>query len=230
MPIDSSPLLGLDALLSTVQMPPGVPVATVAVGKAGATNAGVLAAQILALGGHGARGAVDAYKARLADKVEQAAARLAQRSSSSSQEARSTWESEERAPAAAPPSALTSHWPFWLLLRIRRAPNEILHPHLRLPREPGRLLRVEESLRARGGVAAPAHDADLVVVNTCTVTGAADQGARNFIRRVARAQPFGADRGHRLLCHREPGALTSLPGVVRLVSNVEKDAFVRELR
>ena len=49
-PIDSSPLQGLDALLSTVQMPPGVPVATVAVGKAGATNAGVLAAQMLALG------------------------------------------------------------------------------------------------------------------------------------------------------------------------------------
>jgi phosphoribosylaminoimidazole carboxylase PurE protein len=50
VPIDSSPLLGLDALLSTVQMPPGVPVATVAVGRSGATNAGVLAAQILALG------------------------------------------------------------------------------------------------------------------------------------------------------------------------------------
>ena len=47
---------------------------------------------------------------------------------------------------------------------------------------------IEESLRARGGVAAPADDADLVVVNTCTVTGAADQGARNLIRRVARAQ------------------------------------------
>src|SRR3954454_24097559 len=49
VPIDSSALNGLDALLSTVQMPPGVPVATVSVGKAGATNAGVLAAQILAL-------------------------------------------------------------------------------------------------------------------------------------------------------------------------------------
>ena len=50
VPIDSSALNGLDALLSTVQMPPGVPVATVSIGKAGATNAGVLAAQILALG------------------------------------------------------------------------------------------------------------------------------------------------------------------------------------
>jgi len=49
IPIDSSPLKGLDALLSTVQMPPGIPVATVALGKGGAKNAAVLAARILAL-------------------------------------------------------------------------------------------------------------------------------------------------------------------------------------
>ncbi len=49
VPIDSSPLQGWDALLATVQMPPGIPVATMAVGKAGARNAGILAAQILAL-------------------------------------------------------------------------------------------------------------------------------------------------------------------------------------
>jgi len=49
VPIDSSPLKGLDALFSTVQMPSGVPVATMAIGKAGAVNAGILAAQILAL-------------------------------------------------------------------------------------------------------------------------------------------------------------------------------------
>lgn len=49
VPIDSSPLQGMDALLSTVQMPPGIPVATVALGKGGAKNAAVLAAQILAL-------------------------------------------------------------------------------------------------------------------------------------------------------------------------------------
>jgi len=78
VPIDSSPLLGLDALLSTVQMPPGVPVATVAVGKSGATNAGVLAAQILAIGDPQLTARLEAYKAKLADKVEQAAARLAQ--------------------------------------------------------------------------------------------------------------------------------------------------------
>lgn len=77
VPIDSSPLAGFDALLSTVQMPPGVPVATVAIGKAGATNAGVLAAQMLALADPNLAGRLDAYKIELADKVERAAARLA---------------------------------------------------------------------------------------------------------------------------------------------------------
>lgn len=49
VPIDSSPFKGMDALLSTVQMPAGIPVATVAVGSGGAKNAAVLAAQILGL-------------------------------------------------------------------------------------------------------------------------------------------------------------------------------------
>jgi len=49
VPIDSSPLKGLDSLLSIVQMPPGIPVATVAIGKGGAKNAAILSAQILAL-------------------------------------------------------------------------------------------------------------------------------------------------------------------------------------
>jgi 5-(carboxyamino)imidazole ribonucleotide mutase len=48
VPIDSSPLQGLDALLATVQMPGGIPVATFAIGKAGAKNAGLFAAAILA--------------------------------------------------------------------------------------------------------------------------------------------------------------------------------------
>ncbi len=50
IPMDGGPLKGMDALLSTVQMPGGIPVATVAIGKAGAKNAGYLAAQIMALG------------------------------------------------------------------------------------------------------------------------------------------------------------------------------------
>lgn len=49
VPVEASPLGGLDALLSTVQMPPGIPVATVAIGKAGARNAAILACQILAV-------------------------------------------------------------------------------------------------------------------------------------------------------------------------------------
>lgn len=50
VPIDAGPLKGLDALLSTVQMPGGVPVATMAIGESGAKNAAYLAAQILSLG------------------------------------------------------------------------------------------------------------------------------------------------------------------------------------
>ena len=76
VPIDSSALMGIDALLSTVQMPPGVPVATVAIGKSGATNAGVLAAQILALGDKGIADRVEKYKRGLAEKVEEAARKL----------------------------------------------------------------------------------------------------------------------------------------------------------
>jgi len=76
VPIDSSVLKGLDALLSTVQMPPGVPVATVSIGKPGATNAGVLAAQILALGDSVLAGRLLEYKKKLAQKVEQAAEKL----------------------------------------------------------------------------------------------------------------------------------------------------------
>jgi phosphoribosylamine--glycine ligase len=76
VPIDPSALKGLDALLSTVQMPPGVPVATVSIGKPGATNAGVLAAQILGVGDPAIAGRLDAYKKKLADRVEAAAEKL----------------------------------------------------------------------------------------------------------------------------------------------------------
>ena len=76
VPIDSSALKGLDALLSTVQMPPGVPVATVAIGKPGATNAGVLAAQIIAVGDAAMAAKMAAHKTTMAEKVEEAAKRL----------------------------------------------------------------------------------------------------------------------------------------------------------
>src|SRR6186997_76304 len=69
VPIDSSALNGLDALLSTVQMPPGVPVATVSFGKPGATNAGILAAQIIGAGDPAMAQRVVDYKRKLAEKV-----------------------------------------------------------------------------------------------------------------------------------------------------------------
>ena len=62
VPLDSSPLQGLDALLSTVQMPGGVPVATVSIGKWGAKNAGLLALQILGVSDSKIASKLDAYK------------------------------------------------------------------------------------------------------------------------------------------------------------------------
>ncbi|MBI3329415.1 MAG: 5-(carboxyamino)imidazole ribonucleotide mutase [Nitrospinae bacterium] len=77
VPIDSPPLQGLDALLATVQMPGGVPVATVAIGKNGARNAGILAAQILALSDPALTERLRAYRAQLAAEVEKTSERLA---------------------------------------------------------------------------------------------------------------------------------------------------------
>jgi len=65
VPIDSSPLRGIDSLLSTAQMPPGVPVATMAIGKGGARNAAVFAAQILALKYSDIAKRLDQYKESL---------------------------------------------------------------------------------------------------------------------------------------------------------------------
>lgn len=69
VPMDGGPLNGEDALLSTVMMPGGVPVATVAIGKAGARNAGYLAAQILAVADEDLAARVDADRAQNAAKV-----------------------------------------------------------------------------------------------------------------------------------------------------------------
>ncbi len=76
VPIDAGPLKGMDALLATVQMPGGVPVATVSIGKAGAKNAGILATQILALSDAKLRTKLKNYKKKLAKEVEEKAARL----------------------------------------------------------------------------------------------------------------------------------------------------------
>ncbi len=70
VPLDSSPLHGLDALLSTVQMPGGVPVATVAIGKAGAKNAGVLASRILAIQDERLTKRLVEYRLKMAKEIE----------------------------------------------------------------------------------------------------------------------------------------------------------------
>jgi phosphoribosylaminoimidazole carboxylase PurE protein len=70
VPVGTSGLLGLDALLATVQMPPGVPVATVAIGRGGAENAAILAAQILGVRQRPLRLRLERFKAELVESVE----------------------------------------------------------------------------------------------------------------------------------------------------------------
>ena len=76
VPIDSSPLKGLDALLSTVQMPSGIPVATMAIGAAGAKNAAILAAQILGTSDADVEARLEKFKKGLASQVEKKAEAL----------------------------------------------------------------------------------------------------------------------------------------------------------
>ena len=72
----TSVLNGLDSLLATVQMPAGIPVATVAIGKAGATNAGILAAQIMALSDEGLAKKMAEHKVKLAKGVDEKSKKL----------------------------------------------------------------------------------------------------------------------------------------------------------
>ncbi len=76
VPIPSTSLGGLDSLLATVQMPAGIPVATVAIGKAGATNAGILAAQMLAVADSEIAAKMVAHKEKLARGVEEKSRKL----------------------------------------------------------------------------------------------------------------------------------------------------------
>ena len=80
VPLDASPLRGMDALLSMVQMPPGIPVATVALGKAGAKNAAILAARIMAGKNPSLTRKLLAHKKEMAKDVEERAAKLTKRS------------------------------------------------------------------------------------------------------------------------------------------------------
>jgi threonylcarbamoyladenosine tRNA methylthiotransferase MtaB len=85
---------------------------------------------------------------------------------------------------------------------------------------------IEEELRRRGGTDAAPEDADLVVINSCSVTATADQGTRQTIRRIVRSNP-----GVRVVvtgCYatRRPDDIRGLPNVVRIVSNDDKDSLV----
>lgn len=76
VPIPSTSLNGMDSLLATVQMPAGIPVATVAIGKPGATNAGILAAQILGLSTAGIAKKLEGHKEKLANSVNEKSRKL----------------------------------------------------------------------------------------------------------------------------------------------------------
>lgn len=84
-------------------------------------------------------------------------------------------------------------------------------------------LACERDLAGQGGVGGPPESAELVVVNTCSVTAAADQAARNAIRRIARVNPAARIVATGCYATRKPEDLQSLPGVVALVANARKD-------
>ena len=87
-------------------------------------------------------------------------------------------------------------------------------------------LGIEGSLRARGAISASPDEADLVVVNTCSVTATADQGARQTIRRIARSNPDVQIVVTGCYATRRPGDLRDLPNVTHVVSNQLKDELV----
>jgi threonylcarbamoyladenosine tRNA methylthiotransferase MtaB len=87
-------------------------------------------------------------------------------------------------------------------------------------------LRIEEDLRARGNLLSPTIEADVVVVNTCSVTASADQGARQTIRRIARDNPASQIIVTGCYATRCESDVAELPNVVRIVRNSEKDRLV----
>jgi threonylcarbamoyladenosine tRNA methylthiotransferase MtaB len=87
-------------------------------------------------------------------------------------------------------------------------------------------LAIEEDLRARGGIAVAPDEAEVVVVNTCSVTATADQGARQTIRRVARDNPSARIVATGCYATRRPEEVGALPNVVRVVPNDDKPRTV----
>ena len=90
-------------------------------------------------------------------------------------------------------------------------------------------LGLEGSLRARGAVSASPEEADFVIVNTCSVTATADQGARQTIRRIARNNPDVRIVVTGCYATRRPGELRELPNVTHVVSNQFKDDLLSSI-
>jgi threonylcarbamoyladenosine tRNA methylthiotransferase MtaB len=87
-------------------------------------------------------------------------------------------------------------------------------------------LRLEEELQCRGGEPGEAEQADIVVVNTCSVTASADQAARQTIRRIGRINPKARVVVTGCYASRRPGDVAGLPGVLRVVSNDDKSRLI----
>jgi threonylcarbamoyladenosine tRNA methylthiotransferase MtaB len=90
-------------------------------------------------------------------------------------------------------------------------------------------LHFEEELRRRGGEPASAEAADLVIVNTCSVTASADQGARQTIRRIARLNPAAKIVATGCYATRRSAEVASLPGVVHVIRNDDKGHLVESI-
>lgn len=89
--------------------------------------------------------------------------------------------------------------------------------------------QIEEQLIAAGGTASAARDADLVVVNTCSVTSSADQGTRQIVRKIARENPSARIVVTGCYATRRPDEVGGLPGVVQIVPNDRKDQLAHDI-
>src|SRR5687767_15409084 len=90
-------------------------------------------------------------------------------------------------------------------------------------------LVIEGELRARGGVDVPPEAADLVVVNSCSVTASADQGARQTIRRIVRNNPDVRVVVTGCYATRRPEEVRALPNVTHVIGNAGKDNLIEWL-
>ncbi|MEO5741575.1 MAG: MiaB/RimO family radical SAM methylthiotransferase [Vicinamibacterales bacterium] len=89
--------------------------------------------------------------------------------------------------------------------------------------------QIEEQLIGAGGTPSSSQDADLVVVNTCSVTGSADQGARQIVRKIARENPRARIVVTGCYATRRPEEIAALPGVVQIVPNDRKEKLVEDI-